>query len=148
MNNLFEAQTAQQIISRIQQLQPDAQPKWGKMSVTQMLAHCQQPFRAFFGEMSLKRSLVGILFGKMAKKKLLSDKPWSQNLPTAPEFKITNTREFEDEKQGLIQLVRRFTDEGKNIEQHKHPFFGDMTTAEWAVLHYRHLNHHLQQFGN
>jgi hypothetical protein len=86
MNSLFDTSISSQIIQRIQKLQPASQPQWGKMSVAQMLAHCQRPFKAFFGEEKMKRGLMGILFGKMAKKKLFSNKPWSHNLPTAPEF--------------------------------------------------------------
>jgi hypothetical protein len=146
MNTLFEASNAEHIISRIQKLQSTARSQWGKMSVAQMLAHCQQPFGAFFGEYKMKRGLIGILFGKMAKRKLFSDKPWPQNLPTAHEFKIIHEKDFEKEKLALLQMISRFITEGKNSAQNKHPFFGMMTTDEWGVLNYRHLDHHLLHF--
>ncbi len=58
-------------------------------------------------ERKWKRLLVGILFGRLAKKKLLSPKPWQNGMPTAPEFKVTDARNFVKEKTGLRALVER-----------------------------------------
>lgn len=145
--NLFETTTANEIITRLDKIQPDAQPKWGKMNAAQMMAHCQQPFYVFFGEKKLKRGLMGILFGKAAKKKLTSHKPWPHNLPTAKAFKISDPKEFQTEKAKLINEINRFAHDGYTVTAQKHPFFGKMSSQEWATLAYKHLDHHLQQFG-
>lgn len=147
MHSLFEPTTAAEIIARIEKLQPSAQPQWGKMNVSQMLAHCQAPFEVYFGEKKLKRGLMGVLFGKWAKRKLMSEKPWDKNLPTAKEFKIEDQRNFDIEKTKLVNIVNRFSTEGYAITSFIHPFFGKTSSQEWAVLSYNHLNHHLQQFG-
>lgn len=147
MQSLFESSTAEEIISRIQKLQPTSQPRWGKMNVAQMLAHCQGPFEIYFTEKKTRRKLMGRLLGKMAIKQLLSEKPWGKNLPTAKEFKITGSRNFEEEKTKLMQLVNRFSTEGYMITSFTHPFFGKLSSQEYALFNYRHLDHHLQQFG-
>lgn len=147
MDNLFEPATAAEVISRIQKLHPTSQAQWGKMNVAQMLAHCQAPMEVYFGEKKVKRQLMGILFGKMVIKKLLSDKPWRKSLPTAREFKIADARDFEVEKNKLVGIVSRFSEEGYTITSFTHPFFGKMSSQEYALFNYRHLNHHLQQFG-
>jgi hypothetical protein len=147
MHNLFEATAAAEITSRLQTLQPTSQPKWGKMTVSQMMAHCQRPFEVFFGELKMKRGLMGILFGKIARKKLFSSKPWPRSLPTARAFLITGEKEFEREKNKLVSLINRFSTEGYTITSSTHPFFGHMSSQEWALFGYRHMDHHLQQFG-
>jgi hypothetical protein len=147
MNNLFEPTTAVDIISRLGQLHSKSQPVWGKMSVSQMLAHCQATFDVYFGDKKLKRGLAGLLFGRIAKKQLFSSKPWRQNLPTAPEFIIKDDRNFEGERTRLVDLINRFSTEGPSIAPNIHPFFGKMSKDEWAMLQYRHLDHHLRQFG-
>ena len=147
MHTLFEPTTAAEIISRIEKLQPTSQPQWGKMNVAQMLAHCCGPLEVYFEEKKGKRELMGMLIGKFAFKQLISDKPWRRSLPTAKEFKITNTRSFEDEKNKLITAVNRFSSEGYTITSFTHPFFGKLSSQEYALFNYKHLDHHLQQFG-
>lgn len=147
MHNLFEPVTAVEIITRLERIGPTSQPQWGKMNAAQMMAHCQAPFEVFFGEKKMKQGLIGLLFGKTAKKKLFTNNPWPKNLPTAKAFVIVDERDLIREKMKLVEWIRRFSTEGLTIEQMTHPFFGRMSSQEWAVLAYKHLDHHLQQFG-
>jgi len=147
MHNLFEPATTSEIISRIEKLQPTSQGQWGKMNVAQMLAHCQAPLEVYFNEKKAKREIIGLFFGKIAFKQLISDKPWRRSLPTAKEFKITDVRNFEEEKLKLINIIHRFSTEGYTITSFTHPFFGKLSSQEYALFNYRHLDHHLQQFG-
>jgi hypothetical protein len=147
MHNLFEPTTAVEIISRLEKLQSATKPQWGKMNAAQMMAHCQAPFQVYFGEMKMKRGLMGILFGRIAKKKLFADKPWPRSLPTAKEFLVADERSFDQEKIRLVNLINRFAQDGYLVTVSVHPFFGKMSSQEWALFVYRHLDHHLQQFG-
>jgi hypothetical protein len=136
------------MLTRLERLQPDAARHWGKMTAAQMLAHCHQPLRVALGELPLKRSLIGFLFGRMAKKMLLSPKPWKPDMPTAPEFKVQDQRDFDREKASLLALVKRFGQAGPaGLTKLPHPFFGKLTNDEWQALQWRHLDHHLRQFG-
>jgi hypothetical protein len=146
--SLFAADGLATMLARIGQLRPDAAPLWGKMTLAQMLAHCQQPLRVATGELLLGRSLVGVLFGRLAKKQLLAPGPMKRNLPTAPQFKIGNPRAVATEQQALLDLVRRFGEAGPaGLTQKPHPFFGPLTADEWQMLQWKHLDHHLRQFG-
>jgi hypothetical protein len=147
MYNLFESTTATEIISRIEKLQPTSEAQWGKMNVAQMLAHCSGPLEVYFAEKKRKRDLMGLLFGKFAFKQLISDKPWKRNLPTAKEFKIKDARNFEQEISKLVNSVNRFSTDGYAITSFTHPFFGKLSSQEYALFNYKHLDHHLQQFG-
>lgn len=145
MKSLFDPTENQNIIDRIQKLTPASQAKWGKMNVAQMLAHCQHPLRVVYGEMKLKRSLMGILFGGMVKRMLLKDDPYKPGMPTAKEFIITDSHEFDKERKTLTDLVKRFSPD--QVSKDPHPFFGKMTIAEWDFMQWKHLDHHLRQFG-
>ncbi len=148
MNYLFDAQKSSDIISRINQLSPQSKALWGKMNVSQMLAHCQPPLQVAMGETMLKRNLFGFLFGKKAKKTVVSDKPYKRGLPTAPSFIVKDERNFQSEKQKLVQLITRFSSGGPAVlTKDPHPFFGKMTVEEWDKSQWKHLDHHLQQFG-
>jgi len=148
MNSLFNEKESSAIISRINRLTPDSRSNWGKMNVSQMLAHCQEPLQIALGKKNLKRNLFGILFGRIAKKKLVSDQPYKHSLPTAPSFIVKDERSFEIEKTKLLQLVEEFTKGGEaGLTKEPHGFFGPLTNEEWDKSQWKHLDHHLQQFG-
>jgi len=149
MKSLFNLTDNNEIIARIERLSQSSKAEWGKMNVGQMLAHCQEPIKVAFGEAKTKRGLIGILFGKMAKKQLTGDDaPFKKSLPTAPTFVIKGDRNFEEEKNKLVAYVKRFAEKGPEaISKDPHPFFGHMTVHEWNKLMMKHLDHHLRQFG-
>jgi hypothetical protein len=147
MESIFDAGVRGRFIDRINKLTPATPALWGKMNVSQMLAHCQVPLEIALDDLQIKRGLMGILFGRIAKKKLLSDQPFKRNLPTFKEAKITADTDFYKGKQGLITLIKRFDAGPGVLTKNPHGFFGDLTTDEWDMLQVKHLDHHLQQFG-
>lgn len=91
---------------------------------------------------------MGFLFGRIAKKKLVGDKPYARNLPTSPSFVVKDDKNFDDEKAKLINIIERFTAGGPDgLIKTPHPFFGPLTVEEWDKCQWKHLDHHLQQFG-
>jgi hypothetical protein len=97
MDNLFQLTTADNILVRLQKLQPDSKPLWGKMNVSQMLAHCKVPLEVALGQKQLKRTFIGFVFGKIGKKQMLKEEPFKRNLPTDPHFIVKDNRNFADE---------------------------------------------------
>ena len=148
MESLFDKQGNQTIVDRINQLTPITLSQWGKMTVSQMLEHCQQPIKVSFGTLELKPNLISFLFGKSAKRQMLTQPRFKKSLPTVKEFKITHEPNFEEARKQLIEMVSKYADEGHGaIKVSKHPFFGNMTMEEWDILQWKHLDHHLKQFG-
>jgi len=149
MESIYTPQGNQNIIDRINKLSPITLSQWGKMTVSQMLLHCQQPIKVAFGTLHVEpQRLMSFLFGKSAKKKLSTKQPFGKGMPTAKEFKITHEPDFEQSKKELIELVQVFAKEGHAaIKIERHPFFGHMTYHEWDLMEWKHLDHHLRQFG-
>ena len=148
MKSLFDPTDNQLMIDRINKLTADTKPLWGKMNVSQMLAHSQVPLKVAYGKVTLKRGLMGKLFGGIAKKKLTGEKDFDKNLPTDKNFIINDTPDFEEAKTNLVNLVREFTNAGPSgLTKEPHPFFGKLTPQEWDILMWKHLDHHLRQFG-
>ena len=83
----------------------------------------------------------------MFKSSLYDDKPWKQNLPTTKQFKVIDTKHFTSEKNRLLKKVKQFHDEKLKKEWPPHPMFGEFTKDQWGKLEYKHLDHHLTQFG-
>ena len=147
MKSLLEPATALEIIHRIEQLTPSTPAQWGKMNVAQMMAHCSYALKLYLTGKKLRRPILAILFGGIAKKRMLTNKPWARNLPTAKELKPAAGSEFEREKTNLIENISLFVTKGAKATPIPHPFFGKMTTADWGLHQYKHLDHHLTQFG-
>jgi hypothetical protein len=148
MKNLFDSNNYQEVMYRLNQLTAQSARQWGKMDVAQMLAHCKEAFKVPLSPQSPPRMLIGILIGWMMKAKLYNDAPWGKNLPTAPNFIIKDERVFEQEKQALVNLVTRFYQaDPADIEKIVHPMFGSFTGQQWGMAMYKHLDHHLRQFG-
>lgn len=148
IKNLFDTIAYNDIVNRLNNLQPESQRQWGKMSVAQMMAHCKEAFKVPLSEMPMPRMLLGRLVGGMIKYKLYNNTPWQQGLPTAPNFVIKNEREFEIEKNGLLELVTRFYTAGpQGAGKYPHPFFGTLTPEQWGKSMWKHLDHHLRQFN-
>jgi Protein of unknown function (DUF1569) len=145
VKNLFDPAVKQSIIDRINKLTPQSQQQWGKMDVAQMLAHCQMPLGVATGHHKLKGDFFMRLVGPLFKKKLFNEQPFKRDLPTDTSFKIADPRDFSTEKQKLIRMINDFSETTMSGELH--PFFGKLTNEQWSKGTWKHLDHHLQQFG-
>ncbi|MFA7273589.1 MAG: DUF1569 domain-containing protein [Crocinitomicaceae bacterium] len=149
MKNIFEKNSTDELIERIQKLTPETQRIWGKMDVAQMLAHCSVAYESALenkhpNAKGLKKWLL-VLF---VKPMIVGDKPYKHNSPTSPEFKIVDAKEFEQERKRLIAYMRKTQELGADYFDGKMSnSFGKLTQSEWSKLFYKHLDHHLNQFG-
>jgi hypothetical protein len=147
MLDLFDAESRQSIVDRIVRLRPDSPRQWGKMSGAQMLAHCVVPLDASANRGS-RQKLFGRLLSPLVRKKILGSQPFSHNAPTDPDFVVKDERDFATEKARLVSAIERFVERGPEAAATAaHPFFGRMSGLEWGGLMYKHLDHHLRQFG-
>jgi hypothetical protein len=148
MSSIYNKSDNDLIISRINNLSPESKALWGKMTVDQMLSHCQAPMDFAFGKTPIKANFLIQLLGKIFKTKILNSNEFKKNSPTAPAFIRKETYDFEQTKNGLIERINVFSELGKTaIKTTKHQFFGEMTYDEWSKMHTMHLDHHLKQFG-
>ncbi|HLH02813.1 MAG TPA: DUF1569 domain-containing protein [Bryobacteraceae bacterium] len=149
MKNLFDVALANQVKQRIDCLRIDSQRQWGRMSVAQMMAHCASALEMALGEIRPPRALLGRLIGFIIKPRVVgNDEPFRRNAPTMRDLVVSGKCDLDTERSRLWSLIDRFVSGGPSAcTVHPHPFFGPLTPAEWAVLMYKHLDHHLRQFG-
>jgi hypothetical protein len=149
MNNLFSQSDISETLERINKLTPNSQRQWGKMNVSQMLAHCNVSLETAMGINFIKRLFIGKIIGSFMKPKVLSKKPFTRNSPTDKSYIIKDDLDFEEEKSKVIGSIKKFYDGGPfGCTTLPHPFFGKFTPEEWAVFQWKHLDHHLRQFGS
>ena len=148
MKTLYQKEVVDEIINRVNKLSPNTQHQWGKMSVEQMLAHCSVGMQTATGEKFLQSGFFLKLIGPLFKSQTTNDKPFRKESPTHPGFIIGSTEGFGKEKQKMVGLINKFHQGGEaKCTTNPHSFFGKLTPKEWSSLMYKHLDHHLRQFG-
>ncbi|HEX7978752.1 MAG TPA: DUF1569 domain-containing protein [Gemmatimonadaceae bacterium] len=149
MKNLFEPGRATELTGRIGRLGSDSPRLWGKMTAPQAMAHCAVAMEWAVGDTRAPRMMIGRLIGPLVRRMAVrNDDPMAKNAPTSPTLRIADERELDTERTRLIRLIERFSAGGPaGCTTHPHSFFGRMTPDEWAVLMYKHVDHHLRQFG-
>ena len=149
MKNIFQQETTEGLISRIEDLSPQSQRLWGKMSVSQMLAHCNVTYELVYDNKHPRPNALKRFFIKaFAKKVVVGEKPYKKSIPTAPIFLVSDDKDFEAEKRRLIDYLRRTQELGEPYFDGKESLsFGRLTKQEWNNMFYKHLDHHLNQFG-
>ncbi|NER15144.1 DUF1569 domain-containing protein [Leptobacterium flavescens] len=149
MKSIFEESSYQELQNRLEQLDEKTQPTWGKMNAAQMCAHCQGPLNVGLEKIALRNrpGLLKRLLFRAVRSSLYNDRPWKQSLPTARQFVINDDRDFHKEKDMLSALITEFH-QAKNKENWiVHPYFGKFTPEQWGKMQYKHMDHHLRQFG-
>lgn len=147
--NIYDSRYTQDQIERINNLTPTTTPIWGKMSVDQMLAHINVSYDMTFTEQYPQPNAVAKFFiTLLAKKQVVGPKPYPKNGRTAPQFIISDQRNFDVEKKKLISYIAKVQGLGtEHFEGKESHSFGRLTATEWNVLFGKHLEHHLIQFG-
>ena len=147
--NIFEIEVSKSVIQRINSLTVNSQPKWGKMNVAQMLAHCNVTYELVYEDKHPKPNFIlRFILKTFVKKIVVSETPFKHNEKTAPAFIISNARDFGAEKDRLINHIQKTQHLGESHFDNKLSHsFGVLSTNEWNNMFYKHLNHHLIQFG-
>lgn len=152
MKDLFDPTLADDIMQRIMRLHPGSERLWGSMAVAQTLAHCTSGIQMATGVINPRRapfpaSVIGLVIKPLV---FGDDKPMRRNSPSSPELFLADPAQcdFERERTQLIATIDSFVSKGSAYcSQHPHPFFGSLKPEQWAILMYKHVDHHLRQFG-
>lgn len=147
--NIFTAPVCADMVNRIYKLNANTPSLWGKMNVSQMLAHCCVPYEMIFDDKHTRPNfLLRIVLKTFVKGKVVGEEPYKQGGPTAPQFIITNERDFEKEKIRLMNYINQVQQMGEAAFEGKESHsFGVLNKTEWNNMMYKHLDHHLSQFG-
>ena len=148
MKSILCKDTREEVIIRINSLNEASKAQWGKMTVAQMVKHCTLCEEYYYGNIHVKRSFLGRLFGRTAISSILKDdvSGLKKNAPTPPQFRVSEINlDFEAEKSNWKKLMEKY--ETFKSERFQHWFFGEMTKEQLGQFIYKHSDHHLRQFG-
>ncbi|WP_339884170.1 DUF1569 domain-containing protein [Polaribacter vadi] len=149
MKNIFSKEVTEGVVARIEDLTSQTQPIWGKMSVAQMLAHCCVTYEMVYTDKHPRpNAFTRFMMKTLIKNIVTSEKLYVKNGRTAKQFVITDSKNFETEKKRLIDFITKTQQLGEpEFEGKESHSFGKLTAKEWNNLFYKHVDHHLRQFG-
>jgi hypothetical protein len=148
MENLFNATDREALLARIGRVRAESRREWGKMDAAQMFCHCARVVEYPTRDRVTKQLLIGKLLAPFFKASFLGGKPFSKNGPTEPRLVVTDQRDLAVERERLVALIEKLVAHGPAAASGAvHPFFGALTGEEWGRMMFKHLDHHLRQFG-
>ena len=147
MKTMWDRDAAGEIRDRVARLTPDRAGQWGRMSTQQMVCHLSESLKLSLGELHAAPKHLPIRYPPL-KQIVIYLAPFPKNAPTAPELVIAATPQpWGDDVARLQTLIDRFTARSAQTAWPDHPAFGPMSRRACGVLAYRHMDHHLRQFG-
>ena len=149
MKNIFTPEVTSGVIARINKLNPDSKPTWGKMSAAQVMAHCCVTYEMEYEKIHPKpNAILRFMLKTFVKNAVVSEKPYKKNGQTAPQFIIKDEKVLKDEKSRLIKYIEKTQRLGEaHFDGKENVSFGKLNKKQWSNLFYKHLDHHLSQFG-
>ena len=113
-----------------------------------MMEHVARALEVAAGLRPSKQALLGKLIGWMVRPSFIGPKPFGKNMPTGPDFVIRDEPDFASTKARLTRLLEDFHAKGeRGCDGNIHGFFGKLAGAEWGITQFKHMDHHLRQFG-
>jgi len=147
MKTIWQEAARREVFDRIEKLSADRPAQWGRMSSQQMVRHLIGSVQIATGELVVKDKRTPLRLPGI-KHMVVCYLPFLKNLPTAPELMITSTpNTWTHDIDDLKSTISRFVGRGADARWPPHPAFGRLSGKQWGVLVYRHVDHHLRQFG-
>jgi hypothetical protein len=136
----------QQFFDRIEGLNLELKPAFGKMNVNQMVCHCADFYSMAKGTKSANE------YGKVDSSAIIALAKAGKPAPTPSGFGQTEgegtaTTDLENDKRILKDHILEFSKFPETYEFASHPYFGKISYKRWCGLEMYHLHHHLEQFG-
>lgn len=146
MKSVFHPAVHRELQERVQRLTSHKQPRWGKMSAAQVVAHLTDSLRMASGELEVAPKKVPIRFSPL-KELVIYVLPIPKGVPTSPELIARKPGEWTAEIADLREQLNGLVERGTEALAPSHPAFGTLSPKQWGVVVYRHMDHHLRQFG-
>ncbi|GAB3922786.1 DUF1569 domain-containing protein [Mucilaginibacter myungsuensis] len=149
MKSVFDPTEVAEIKARLNKLTLDTHRLWGKMTIAQMLAHCNVAYELVYDNKHRKpNAFVKFMLKAFVKNQVVGPKPYKKSGPTAPAFIIKDDKDFNVEKKRILDYIDRTLELGEgHFDGKESHSFGKLTIGEWNTMFYKHLDHHLTQFG-
>ncbi len=145
--SMFEESCRQRMLDRLGRLKPDSSRAWGRMTAPQMVAHLTDQMHHALGDCPV-RARPGLLRWSLIRYLSIYVVPWPKGRIEGPsEAFVTQPTSWDADIATLVELLRRFVEDGPDRAWPEHALMGRMTGRDWGVFVHKHFDHHFRQFG-
>jgi hypothetical protein len=149
MKTLRDEKCRAELIQRLDVLTPESKAAWGRMTVDQMLSHLVQAGELPFVESVGDRS--NFVSRNMIKPLMLYLLPMPKEIQTSPDMDQQQDGRkplgFDIDRASLTESINKIGTLPSDSTCLPHPFFGKLSARQWSKIGYKHIDHHLRQFG-
>jgi hypothetical protein len=146
MRTLWDQAARDELCRRFETLTPERPASWGRMTCPQMLAHVSDGMRMALGSLPTEAKGGPLRYWPL-KQLIIYVLPFPKGAPTAPELLARPPGAWDSEIESLGLLIGSFGGRDRDGVWPEHPAFGRLSGRDWAAVTYKHLDHHLRQFG-
>ena len=144
---LWHPPSVDALLRRMDALAPDTPARWGRMTAGEMLAHVVAGMEMGFGTLPTRPRKGPFRYWPL-KHLFVYWLPFPKSAP-APREVVTRGKQH-DWEANLAALRTSLVAFGALDRKRVwpiHPIFGRLSARAWGALGWRHLDHHLRQFG-
>ena len=140
------------LAARLALLRPDTPRAWGTLTAGEMLCHLADASASVLGQLPGSRPSTTATSRPVVKwLALYSGLSWPMGIKTRPAVdpRADGTRpgEFEEDRRRAIAGLAELAAAPPEAFSPRHFYFGSMSRHDWRRWAYRHVDHHLRQFG-
>ena len=147
MKSIWQDEATRELHGRVARLGWDAPAQWGKFTAPKMVCHLADSLKMAMGDLKVPSKKLPIRFTPL-KQLIIYVLPFPKGAPTAPALLARAPQEWANDVADVQALLDRAASARTTVSWPEHPAFGKLSKKAWGVLIYRHMGHHLKQFGS
>jgi hypothetical protein len=146
VKSIWQDEARRELTDRVGAMAPDQPAGWGDFSAAKMICHLADSLKMAMGDLKVAPKRLPIRYTPL-KQLIIYVAPFPKSVPTAPELLVRQPREWASDVSDVQDLLARAGSARTTDTWPEHPAFGKLSKRAWGVLIYRHMDHHLRQFG-
>ena len=146
MKSIWRDEDRREVNDRIGRLVRERRAEWGTFSAPKMVCHLAESLKMAMGDLKVAPKRSPIRYPPL-KQLIVYVAPFPKGVPTAPALLAREPREWANDVADVQALLARAASARTTDSWPEHPAFGKLSRRAWGVLIYRHMYHHLRQFG-
>ncbi len=146
MKSIWQEDARRELNDRVGALAWDRRAEWGRFTAPKMVCHLAESLKMAIGDLKVAPKKSPIRYPPL-KQLIIYVAPFPKGVPTAPELLARAPKDWRSDVQDVQALLARAGSSRTTDAWPEHPAFGKLSTRAWGVLIYRHMDHHLRQFG-
>ena len=146
MKSIWHEQAQQELNDRVGALAWDRRAEWGRFTAPKMVCHLADSLKMAMGDLKVAPKNLPIRYPPL-KQLIIYVAPFPKSAPTAPELLVREPREWASDVADVQGLLARAATAAHHRRLARAPRVRQALETCVGPFIYRHMDHHLKQFG-